>query len=308
MAQWVAACQVNAGKRVVYVDYESDPNAVVGRLRLLGANPSAMRNFFYVQPEQGPENHRERLAWQQLNSQRFDLVVLDGVTTSLVQSGQDSKDNDGVTLWSVRVPEYLARHTGAAVVMIDHVPKDAATRGRFAIGAQAKLGRISGAAFSLEPKRALGDGMRGVVELRLVKDRPGQLKRHCGPTRWSDRSSEMARFVIDSTDGQPVVTLTPPANDTEKPFRPTAVMEKVSRYLETCTEPKSKHQIEQNTPKGTGSRTSVIRQAVELLVAGGWVTTTVGARNAILHTSAKPYRQQDDPDADAFTGQPDLAG
>jgi hypothetical protein len=44
------------------------------------------------------------------------------------------------------------------------------------------------------------------VILRLGKDRPGTIKRHCGPLLNSDRTQEAARIVIDSTGGQGIDT------------------------------------------------------------------------------------------------------
>lgn len=305
LGQWLTAQLLGQNLPVAYLDYESDPGSVVDRLIMFGATKAQIAaGLVYVQPETGPTaSAAEAHAWQNLTRRSFALVVLDGVTAAIVASRLESRDNDQVTQWSRQVPEYLAHHTGAAVAMIDHVPKDTQTRGRFAIGAQAKLGRITGAAFSLEPKRALGQGLRGVVAVRLVKDRPGQLRRHTGPVRWEDRSAEVARFVLDSTTDEDRAYLEPPTRpDEDRPFRPTAIMEKLSRYLETCDSPKSKSQLEQNIPgKATATRT-----ALDLLVAGGYVTQTPGPRGSLHHAAAKPYRQFDDPESDVFTGQPGL--
>lgn len=72
----------------------------------------------------------------------YDLAVIDGVTEAFAVFGVSSVDNDEVTTWGRQVPRKIAQRTGAAVVVVDHVTKG---RGRFAIGAQAKMSYLTGA-------------------------------------------------------------------------------------------------------------------------------------------------------------------
>ena len=65
-------------------------------------------------------------------------------------------------------------------------------------------------------------------------------------------------------------------------------MERVSRYLELQSGPVSKNQVEQDV-KGSGPG---IRTALHVLAAEGYIETTTGARNALLVTSRKPYREE----------------
>ncbi len=58
-------------------------------------------------------------------------------------------------------PRQVAEQTGAAVVMIDHVTKDSESRGRFAIGGQAKLAGLTGAAYTVDVAHPLGTGCAG---------------------------------------------------------------------------------------------------------------------------------------------------
>ncbi len=63
---------------MVYVDYESSPDVVVGRLLLMGVEPSAVREGLdYIRPEGSPLG---QAAWERLLSRPASLVVLDGVT------------------------------------------------------------------------------------------------------------------------------------------------------------------------------------------------------------------------------------
>ncbi len=178
--------------------------------------------------------------WDGLLGQRYDLVVLDGVTEALAVFGAASKDNDEVTAWIRRVPRTLAQRTGAAVVLVDHVTKDADTRGRYAIGGQAKLAALDGAAYVVEVLEPLGVGMVGRLALRVAKDRPGQVRPRSGSWRKSDRTQEAAVVVVDSRQSdRTLVTVEPLRSDqhgggadTTGAFRPTALMERVSRHLE----------------------------------------------------------------------------
>lgn len=305
VAQWLTAQLISQNLPVAYIDYESDPGSVVNRITMfkLATHDQIAQHLVYIQPETDPKaNGAEARAFRELARQPFALIVLDGVTGALVASGMDSNGNDDVTRWAKKIPRYLADHTGAAVVMIDHVVKSREGRGRHASGAHAKLDTITGAAFTLEPKRAIGQGLRGIVSMKVGKDRPGQLRRHGGPVNWSERSQEVARFVLDSTGETPTATLQPPERGASDEFRPTQLMEDLSKELEGWDEPRSKRQIEQHVPR----KSSALRLALERLITEGYVKATPGPRNALLHASIKPYRQADDPRSDQFTGQPVL--
>ncbi|MFZ1412137.1 MAG: hypothetical protein WAS07_11810, partial [Micropruina sp.] len=231
--------------------------------------------------------------------ERFDLAVIDGVTDALALWGAETKDNDGITRWARELPKRIADTTGAAVVMVDHVTKDADSRGRFAIGGQAKLAALTGAAYTVEVSQPLGRGLRGVIVLRVAKDRPGHVRGHSGPMRTSDRTQEAARVTIDSTGWRPVVTIDPPktgAGDDPKPWRPTAIMERLSRRMEDSPEPLSFRTLDTAEPGKAEHK----RTALSTLVADGFVTVHDGPRNARLHTSVTPYRQTADPLSDHY--------
>lgn len=169
----------------------------------------------------------------------YALAVVDGVTDALGVFGWATKDNDEVARWIRAVPKAIAARTGAAVVLIDHVTKDTSSRGRFAIGGQSKMAGLTGAAYTVEVAQPLGRGLRGEVVLRVGKDRPGAVRPHCGSFHKKDRTQEAARVVIDSTASPPVVTIHPQgasqdgeANADSAEFRPTALMERISKLIE----------------------------------------------------------------------------
>lgn len=301
-----AARLLSHGEPVLYVDFESDAGAIVSRLLLFGASAQDVANgFTYVHPEayfrpattSGHDTlvtRTERLAYRGLLSHPYSLAILDGVTSALVLAGGESKDNDAITKWSWEVPNRIAHATGAAVVMIDHVSKSAERRGRFAIGGQAKLATVTGAAYIVEIRRPLGHGLRGVAEIRCAKDRPGQVREHCGPWRHEDRTQIAAIVTVDSRTTPPVVNVDPP---TERPgFYPSTFMEKISRFLEDGHEKVTTTEIEKSVD-GKGTR---IRDALKFLAQGGYIQVTEGPRNSKCHSLVKPYRQINDPQSDHY--------
>jgi len=161
---------------------------------------------------------------------------------------------------------------------------------------------LTGASYSLEVHQALGRGMRGEVRLRVGKDRPGRVRPHCGPYHKSDRTQEAARIVIDSTDGPTLITVWPPGNNGDAgqadDFRPTTLMERVSRHVEAHPGECTKDGL---TKEVTGKKTS-LRLAVDILTAEGFLIVGPGKRSGSrVYTSVRPYREADDPLSDSYS-------
>lgn len=198
----VAQTLMNGGT-ALYLDFEQDAATVVSRLRLLGTSVDDIRRgFTYVQPEVSWAREHEHFT--ALLVPDYDIAVVDGVTDALGTGQASLNDNEEVARWMRQVPRRIARDTGAAVGCVDHVVKDKEGRGRYALGAQAKLAGVDGATYIVEPEEPLAPGLRGVLVIRLMKDRYGAVRSVCPPWRKSDRSQEAARVVIDAT-GKPDV-------------------------------------------------------------------------------------------------------
>jgi len=305
VAQYLAAQQIMAGHNVLFIDFESDAATVTERLLMLGATPQAIKeHFHYIRPEVDPRSAgAEMPAWHAMLARSYVLAVIDGVTDSLGIFGYSVKDNDDVAAWMRVLPKNIANRTGAAVAVIDHVTKDNDSRGRFAIGAQAKMSGLTGAGYTVEVAEALGRGLRGVIVLRVGKDRPGYVRGESGPMRKSDRTQEAARVVVDSTQDpdRPVVTVEPWRGSdgsamVVRSFRPTALMERVSEALEAAGEPLSRRQLEDRV---TGKKEHVTI-AASVLVSDGYITREDGPRNAVLHRLVTTYRQREDPLSDLY--------
>jgi hypothetical protein len=72
-------------------------------------------------------------------------------------------------------------------------------------------------------------------------------------------------------------------------FRPTVLIERVSRKLEGETEPRSQTWIEENV----SGKVPALRDALALLVSENYVERKRGGRG-FEHTSVRPYREADD--------------
>ncbi len=292
---------------VLYIDFESDAAAVVARLMEMGVPPEVVGTAFtYLRPENDPRKFaHEREELFAVLRHHHELIVIDGVTDALGIFGAGSGDNDEIAAFMRTFPRMLARKTSAAVVLIDHVTKDADSRGRYALGGQAKMNALDGSAFVVEIVEPLGRGMRGVVSLRVAKDRPGGVRPHAGPFRKTDRTQEAARVVVDSTSGDRIdVTVEAPNHAGETAptarggFRPTVRKERVSDFLERATAPVSWNVIKD----GVRSNREHLKSAVSILAAEGFIEVTTGARNASMHRLERRYDANADPLSDTYTG------
>ena len=235
----------------------------------------------------------------------YALAVIDGVTDALGIFGCSTIDNDDVAGWIRAVPKQIAARTGAAVVLIDHVTKDASNRNRFAIGGQAKMAGLTGAAYTVDVVEPLGRGMRGELVLRIAKDRPGEVRRHCVSFSKKDRTQEAARIIVDSTVEPVMVTIgAPGARGDENScgpavFRPTNLMQRASEVIESHPGDLTKNKVAE---KAGGKRQSTL-QAIDVLRNEGYVTTTRGRSGRDVYESVRPYREQQDPLSDRYVNR-----
>ena len=311
LAQAEAARVLGLGGRVLYVDFESDPSTVTGRLLSLGATQAEIgAGLDYLMPEEGLSTGRALIAFNAVLERSYVLAVLDGVTEALnLVAASGGKPEEQIAQYVRVLPRRIARRTGAAVLQVDHVTKSTEGRGRFALGSQHKMNTLDGAAYLVEVEAPLGPDLRGVVVLRVGKDRPGNIRGNSGRYRQADRTQEAARVILDGTQqaGRTFVTVEPPSSrighdDEDRPFRPTGLMEKVSRRLEMSPEPLS----QKDATLDLGKKAEHARAALALLISEGYVTKETGPRGAHLHTSERAYRQAEDPESDNYSQRDNL--
>lgn len=309
VAQHLCAVTVQSGQEVVYLDFESGPGPVVGRMLAMGCSAEQLAALFtYVRPEVNPYALSEVDEFKELLTHRPALVIIDGVTDALAQSGASSKDNDDITKWHRMIPRTISVRTGAAVILIDHVLKDTESRGRYAIGGTAKMNTLDGAAYSVEISEPIGKGMKGRIVLRVGKDRPGGVRPFCGRWRVSDRTQEAAAVIVDSTgeDGQIRVVVHPPAinvrapgeeDDAQHLRRPCKLMEHVSRALEDwpAGDDVNEATLISTARELSGGKQSQLKLAFATLRSDGYLTTDRG-RVKLL----REYRVAQDPESETY--------
>jgi hypothetical protein len=301
---WIAlgamATELAAGHACVMLDFESDAATVVGRLLRMGVPREAIRDHLhYLRPETSPQQlAREFTAWSKLLAGSYAVAVIDGVTEALSVFSVSSKDNDELTGWVRSVPRKLAAATGAAVIMVDHVTKDADSRGRFAIGGQAKMAALDGAAYLVEVIEPLGVGLVGRVALRVAKDRPGGVRPHSGSWRKGDRTQEAAVVTIDSSEDMVTTFSVEPPRDSladapgEVGFKNGVMMElmeRVSIALENANACLTRTHLKKAV---TGNSDRII-DALEWLVEEGHVIEDGPSINGGRPSARllKPYRK-----------------
>lgn len=327
---WLVQCataeQLIAGESVLYLDFEDEAGPVAERLILLGVPPEVIdesTKFVYVHPDQPPTTDVERAAFDALLSGTYALAVIDGVTDSMGVFGLSTKDNDDVARWQRTLPKAVARQTGAAVVSVDHVTKDADSRGRFALGGQHKMAGLSGAAYLVEMEQPFAAGQAGRASVRVGKDRPGLVRGLGGRWRKQDRTQHVADLYLDSTDagrtawsvdapndaGKPTDTDEGKPSQSKKVFRPTWFMEQVSRYWEETDDPAGRTSnktvtamCEERKAQGKTAHRQYWRDAIKFLLDEGFAKTETGARESQIHVVVKQYRQIEDPLCDGYSG------
>ena len=292
----LSAVQVIAGgASVLYLDLEDDATGVVARMLDLGADPEAVADLFaYVHPE-------ERLspaAWQTLNGLLEDLspalVVVDSTGEGLALEGANPNADDEVARWFRLLPRRVARHrTRPCVVVLDHVVKADDGTGLWPIGSQRKRAAIDGSQFMQRLRTPFDKNSPGSAVLICAKDRHG----HYRP------GARVAELVINpgtDADGKPVVQADlialgsgiVGASGAGRPFRPTVLMETVSRHLENHPGPADR--TGRQIREAVKGKNETIRDALDLLVSERYVTTEAGSRGATVYTSYRPYREADE--------------
>lgn len=278
IAMHVMAEVLTDGGTALLIDYEDSPLSAVHRLRLLGVADDAIRErLTYVRPT-GPLLDRQgRIAartLERLCAVAADVAVIDSVGESLATEGMKPNDDDAVANWFRLLPRRLAR-SGSAVLGVDHQAKDKEQRGLWAIGSQRKLAAIDGAAYVAQVKAA------------PTKERDGHLKIVCAKDRHGvhQQGHQVASVdILNAAGGVRVVVAAP-----ESTFRPTVLMERISRHLEDVGAPMTQNAVEVGV-KGKGD---ALRTALKVLHDEGYLDKQPGARGSFLWSSVRPFRAPD---------------
>ncbi|CAM3429480.1 AAA family ATPase [Dermacoccus barathri] len=287
VAQWVAA-QALADGPVLYLDYESNLDEVGTRLLALGAEEQHVgERLVYLNPDAAPSGPQ----FEALLPRQYVFAVVDGVTEALNTSGLrgDSltNSNDAVTQWHAALPKRIAKETGAAVLQVDHVVKSKDNRGGYAIGGQAKRASITGAAYVVRVREALGRERSGWLELYVSKDRGGFVDGAVVGERTETGGLVANVYGHAQDDGRMEFVMRAPVV-VEKAARVESMKGRVARYLNGL--PHDSLGASTNAVKGeVEGKDKDVAAALDALVASGHVEVVSGPRNARLHRLARPY-------------------
>jgi hypothetical protein len=211
------------------------------------------------------------------------IVVIDAMAGCLALHGLSQNNADDIEmLYSVLLRPF--RTGDAALRLIDHVTKDRETRGRWPTGSQRKLGGAD-VGLSLDVIRSFSRGNTGLARIRVQKDRLGGMTRPCCAEL--TLASDPATGAITWSLSTPTATHEAGAANN---WRPTGLMEKISRYLEEQPEPVSRNSIEKAK---LGKQVTYIRDAIDALAADGYITESAGPRGSRLYQNTKPFTSSD---------------
>ncbi|AJR18465.1 hypothetical protein GUY44_07025 [Pimelobacter simplex] len=289
LAQAAIVEALNAGDTAAMVDVDHNgPNHTAARLLLLGARLEHIADstrFRYYQPEDGPEL---RAAIDDVVRHAPDVVLIDSIGEAIPMLGANTNDGDEIS-GVMRLLCTRPADAGSCVITIDHLPKstEARTSG-YAIGSIAKKRMIRGTYLRAEARTQPAPGQIGRITLRIEKDTAGELRKASGGGYAGTLTLDSTRSETHGITNWSIAREEAPKND-DGTFRPTKLMEAISRYVEDndqCTQ----RDIE-NDVAGKGT---YLRHALKLLVTEGFISTIPGARNSRLHHSIALYREAED--------------
>lgn len=285
---WLAlacvAAELHAGHRVLYLHYEeADATSTVERLRLLGVAPDLMLDLLrFVAPTKPV--HGQWLT--DLLTPAPTLVIHDGVNEAMSLHGCDIMAADGAATFRRRLIVPCLK-SGAATVACDHLPR--ITGGKDAYGSVHKGNAIDGARFVIEKSQPFGRGLRGVSNVFVTKDRPGQLRRHGKPTQIAGKTFFGTIAVDDSpTSGPDFFAFYAPKTDTDAaPATGTDPLDELADAIVTeITAAPERKVLSQNNLRarlreaGHEFTDKNVREACELLVVQKRLTEIPGKRGS----------------------------
>jgi len=275
---WAAFCLaaevIGAGGTVLHVDFEMFAYETRDRFRDLGLNGAQLDRVVHVEPE---VRASEQTTADLVEEYEPRLVVIDAAAGAYALHGlDDNKRQDAEAFDAALIAPFRAR--GVATVLLDHVTKNTETRGRFSIGSERKIGGAD-VHLGFDAAVPFGRGRTGLVNITTHKDRFGYLPR--------PRAAEL-ELRSDPLTGA-VAWSFRTASESGDDWRPTGLMEKVSRYLVRVGEEVSRGDVEKNV---TG-KAKYLRDAIDALVADGFAAEREGARGSRLLRSVKPFSEVD---------------
>ncbi|MGV8883450.1 MAG: AAA family ATPase [Rhodoglobus sp.] len=213
---WLADCAavevLAKGGSVLILDLDHNgPQSTTKRLLDLGATESALRDprrFRYTEPDddkQVLDVVADAKGWKPT------LTVVDSMGELLPLFGASSNSPDDFTRVHTVALKPLAK-TGSAVIVIDHLAKNADSKTYGSSGTAAKKRAIGGTSLRVTAVEPFAPGSGGKSHVTVNKDRHGGLKGRC-PV--GDKEPLAATFHLIDNDGDLTWSLYP-ARDGER--------------------------------------------------------------------------------------------
>lgn len=283
---WIALLAIKQaaelGQRVLILDFEDSPNSVYQRLVSLELTAEVIANVHYADPDESLDVAQQEDLKEALGN-TYDVILVDGVNAAMTLLKYNLESNTDATLFFRFLLRPLAS-TGACVITVDHVPKNPEQRGKGGIGAQAKRAMVNGCQLTAEVEQPFGKGQSGTIKLTVDKDRNGAVRGISGGGRYAGKAhivsiQEIVQIHIGGPDLRP---------QEERDWKPTGVMEQVSKFLE-----RQEYGVSLNTIKaGVTARDETTKLAISALEEGGFIRLEDGPRRSVLHFSKAPYREK----------------
>lgn len=294
VAQYVCAQVLLEGGLALYVDYEDTALGVVSRFRSLGVPDDVIKSgLTYIRPKTALTGPAEA-SFHALLAKPFKFAVVDGVTTSIRLEGLDNFLDSDVDLWHDRILKTTAEATGAAVLSVDHVVKNAENRGRHPYGSQRKLGSLTGAAYSFYAHPLPSRGKIGKGTLYCTKDRPAGVTPYCSDMSGAD-GGKAADLIFDASDMDSPTRIKVEAPEPGKSLdesrgQKNAVLR--GRIIEALTD---RHLSGGELEKVIGGRATQTREVLEALRDEG-IVVNLGTSHRPRYTSGSDFLDDLDPD------------
>lgn len=270
-----AKAVLESGGAVVFLDPEDTPARIIPRALSLGLCKEAMRQRFHYLRSPQPTDYDRIQAWAV--EAKPELVILDGLAEGLAAEGLNENVPMEVLQFFHRRMKPFAE-AGAAVVVADHVVKNAESRNLASRGSGAKAGHYKGVSYDITLGQGYTTKEAGFVRFKVAKDGNGCV----GP-----KGTLVAELHFSPCEENELRTNT----EWRKPalasdFRPTGIMDKIVSHLRTFPDA-TKRDL-----RGLGKKAAHVDQAVEILLAEGTITRrTVGSSHKFRLAETSPEEQ-----------------
>jgi len=283
LALAASATELQADRGVIWVDGDDvGKGALLERLRLLGADDDSIaRQFAYMLPDEPITDESRADVLEVVGRLACRLAVFDGFNPLLHMHGLDP--NSGADVESFYGLIDPIRKAGAANVLTDNVVKASEARGAWAIGSERKKSKAE-VHLGMKTLEPFVRGGIGRAKIAVHKDRPGHLTRPSPGVLVLESRDDGCSWRVQPDDSR----------GAEGAFRPTKLMENVSRYLERSgdDEPQSHNQI----LSAKLGKKEYVRAAIACLIEEGHALEFSSSNRARLVQLERPFREGEESD------------